>query len=136
MNPFIELIELKKQESAIALAIKAKQQEAIDWHFSGDDTKKLTGKVAEIDGASVTIRFVKVKPKPTAEIKVMLDRAVEIESALKVANKLTIAALESQILDLTTNEESITLTAQANQLLAQMDGEMTTQIAVTLPKGK
>ncbi len=134
MNPFIELIELKKQEQALAIAIKEKQQEALEWHFSGDDTKKLSGKVAEIDGASVTIKFVKVKPKPTPEIKEMLDRAAEIESALKVANKLTIAALESQISNLTSNEESITLAVEANQLLSQLEGEMTTQIAITLPK--
>lgn len=134
MNPFIELIELKKQELALAIAIKEKQKEALDWHFSGDDTKKLTGRVAEIDGASVTIKFVKVKPKPTPEIKEMLDRAAEIESTLKVANKLTIAALESQISDLTSNEESITLAVEANQLLSQLEGEMTTQIAITLPK--
>lgn len=134
MNPFIDLIELKKQEAALAIAIKNKQQEAIDWHFSSEDTQKLTGKVAELDGASVTIRFVKKKPTPTPEIRAMLQRATEIEEALKVANKLQIFALESQISELSSNEESINLTTHANQLLSSIDGEMTIQIAVSLPK--
>lgn len=135
MNPFLELIELKKQESALAIAIKDKQQEALEWHFSNEDTKQLTGKVAEIDGASVTIKFVTKKPTATPEIKAMLDRAAKIEKALKTANKLQIFALESKISDLSTNEESLTLTCQANQLLSSLEGEVTPQIAITLPKG-
>ena len=134
MNPFIELIELKRQEAALAIAIKNKQQEALDWYFSSDDTKKITGKVAEIDGASITIKFVKKKPNPTPEIKAMLQRAAEIEEALKTANKLEISALEAKISELSTNEEWITLSTHAYHLLASIDGEMTIQIAVTLPK--
>ena len=134
MNPFIELIKLKQQEAALVIAIKEKQQQAIEWHFSGDETKQLTGKVAEIDGASVTIKFVKAKPKPTPAIKEMLDRAAEIEAALKVANKLTITALESQISELTTNTESIMLKVEAEQLLSQIGCEVIPQIAITLPK--
>lgn len=134
MNPFIELIELKKQEVALAIAIKNKQQEALDWYFSSEDTQKLTGKVAEIDGASVTIKFVKKKPSPTPEIKAMLQRAAEIEEALKAANKPQIQELEARIIELSTNEEYITLSTQASHLLASIDGEMTIQISVTLPK--
>jgi hypothetical protein len=134
ISPFIELIELKKQEAALILAIKNKQQEALDWHFSSEETKKLTGKVAEIDGASVAIKFVKKKPAPTPEIKAMLDRASEIEGALKIANKIQISDLESQISELSRNKESATLTSQANQLLSSIDGEIITQIAITLPK--
>lgn len=133
-NPFIELIELKQQEQALSIAIKEKQQQALEWHFSGDDTKKLTGKVAEINGASITIKFVKKKPEPTVEIKANLQRANEIEEALKIANKSAIESLEAQIADLTSNEESKLARLRANTLLSQLEGEMTTQIAVTLPK--
>lgn len=133
-NPFVELIELKKQEQSLAIAIKTKQEEALNWHFSGDETKKLTGKIAEIDGASINIKFVKKKPEPTPEIKAELQRANEIEEALKIANKKAIEALEAQIAELVSNEESKAARLHADTLLKQIDGEMTAQIAVTLPK--
>ena len=128
-NAFLDLINLKKQERELADQIKLAQEKAIE---AAMELGKV-GKIATIDGASVTFKLVTVKPtSPMARL--IQEDINDIKAELEAKHAKQIDALNAQIKALTTNEDIQELEEKLALELAKCAGEKKPQIAITLPK--
>ncbi len=128
-DPFIILVDLKLRERELADKVKLYQEKAIAKALAMGEC----GKIAKIDGATVTLKFVTVKPT-SPMIKALKEDIDEFREELKVKNGDRLAQLEAEIQALTTDEEIQELEEKLEAEMAKMGGEKKPQIAVTLPK--
>jgi hypothetical protein len=126
---FAYLIDLKRQEAQLKDDIKLAQEKAIEVAMEMGKT----GKLATIDGASVTFKLVTVKPN-TPMMRLIQEDINDIKAELEAKNANEIEDLQRRLIDLTTNEDIQELEVKLIEETLKSEGEKKPQIAVTLPK--
>lgn len=126
---FAYLIDLKRQETQLKDQIKLAQEKAIEVAMEMGKT----GKIATIDGASVTFELVTVKPN-TPMMRLIQEDINDIKAELEAKNASEIEDLQRRLIDLTTNEDIQELEVKLIEETPKHEGEKKPQIAITLPK--
>jgi hypothetical protein len=148
-NPFLRLIELKRQEAAIDSQLEVAKAEAIAYYKAIasvlKDPNKLTGAFNRVGDfqlpAKLTWKLVKVSSDNPAYTE-KANRLAEIETSLKSIHKEKLSAIETQIealqslaASILANEETKKLKNELKLIPAKLAEEPREELNVELPKG-
>lgn len=125
-----KLVELKKQESELKIAIAAAQELAIEEAIGFGKT----GSIGTFDGAKVILKLLPIKVKTPLEIQELEYEATELENDLYLVNQSEILQLKDRIDYLCSCDRSKELRIIINAKMSEMPKELIPQISVTLPK--